>query len=289
MGFKRLFLCFGIVVLPLVLAFGQDGSLTKEQVIKMSKAGLADDVIITRIKAEPVPMKLSTDDLITLKSSGVSDNVIRAMMAPASSASAPGAAAAPAADAVGTSPDDPNSPHDPGVYLYSTDRDGKPKMTFIDRVGAGREKTSNMLGAAFTYGIVKAKVKAEVPGARAVVRTPDSRPVFYMYFPSMANATSLGGTDAITSPTQFTLLTLEKKKDHRETSIAKMGFASASAGNDSKKIIMFKSERIRPYVYKLTPEQNLLSDEYAFIASTRMAGSAQGATVVIYDFGVDAR
>jgi hypothetical protein len=108
-----------------------------------------------------------------------------------------------------------------------------------------------------------------------------------MYFPSMSNATSLGGTDTITSPTQFALLTLEAKKDHRETAVAAVGFASMSVGNDDKKAIPFKSDRVRPYVYRITPRESLRPEEYAFIATSRMAGAGSGATVVIYDFGVD--
>src|ERR1017187_2658280 len=108
-----------------------------------------------------------------------------------------------------------------------------------------------------------------------------------MFFPPATNQAGLGGTDTITSPSQFSLLSLEEKKDHRETAIAKVGFASVSMGNDEKRTFLFKSERLRPYVYKLTPAHELKAGEYAFIASTRMSGTAQGATVVIYDFGVD--
>jgi len=60
-------------------AYSQD-ALTKDTIIQMSKAGLPEDVIVSKIKAEAQPPKLSTDDLISLKSAGVSDGVIRALV-----------------------------------------------------------------------------------------------------------------------------------------------------------------------------------------------------------------
>ncbi len=105
-----------------------------------------------------------------------------------------------------------------------------------------------------------------------------------MYFPTSGN---LGATDTISSPAQFSLLQLEPKKDHRETTIYKLGFGTASAGNDEKKTRRFNAEKIRPYVYKVIPDASLQAGEYAFIAATGMSGSNAAANVVIFDFGVD--
>jgi len=269
------------LTLPLVLVLAQDSTLTKDQIIKMSKAGLSDDVIVAQVKAQQTPMKVSTDDLIALKAAGVSDAVIRALVSPGptEAANTAPAANAPAATTASSDPNDPNSPHDPGVYLYTTTRDGKPSMVFIDQVGAGREKSKG----SFFRG---ANRKAELPGPHATVRTGDSKPVFYMYFSTGANISEAG---SILSPSQFSLLLLDQKQDHRETVVAHVGWSSVRVGTDSKKASLFDSQRLRAYTYKVTPKENLKSGEYAFIATTSMAGSATGATVVIYDFGVDAR
>ena len=74
---QRLAVVALLVVVPIIPSHGQNTPLTKEQVIQMSKAGVADDVIVARIKAEPSPVNLNTDDLIALKSAGVSDAVVR--------------------------------------------------------------------------------------------------------------------------------------------------------------------------------------------------------------------
>ena len=294
----RFFLCLTAVFTFVAMAAAQDAPLTKDQVIQMWKAGLSEDVIIAKINAEAAPMKLSTDDLIELKTAGVTDNVIKALLAP-KEAPAPAAPAAPAAAAAAApadtadaaapqpepDPDDPNSPHDPGIYLLTVPRPGEArKMILIDRAGSGHEKTAGVLAHAFSYGIAKAKLKAELPGARATVRASVPKPEFYMYFPPTGN---LGAADTISSPTQFTLLSLERKKDHRETAVEKIGFASASMGTDEKRTFKLQSEKVRSYVYHVTTQSDLKPGEYAFVAATNMAGTASQSSVVLYDFGVD--
>ena len=85
--------------------------VTKEQILSMTKAGLPDDVIVAKIKADPLTTTMEVADLIGLKSDGVSDGVLRALMDSGTSASS---VTSPAVDL-----DDPLSPHDPGVYVLS--------------------------------------------------------------------------------------------------------------------------------------------------------------------------
>ncbi len=277
---KRLFTLVLLAFCPLLVS---QQLLNNDSVVKLVKAGLSDDLIVTTINTQAGSYDTSTDGLIALKGAGVSDKVVAAIVAKAAGSPSTPTSIAPTAPATPTpgaqDSEDPMAPHDPGVYLMTTTREGKRKMVFIDRVGAGREKLHR--------GLVSASRNAEIPGSRASVRTQDANPVFYMYFPATSN---IGDVGSISSPTQFSLLALEDKKDHRETKVAKAAiFSGFSYGNDAKKTSLFNAERIRPYMYKVSPSASLKSGEYAFIASTTMAGSAQGATVVIYDFGVDAR
>jgi hypothetical protein len=264
------------------LLFAQQ-ALNNDAVIKLVKAGLSDDLIVSTVSASAGAYDISADGLIALKSAGVSDKVVAAIVAKAS-APAPAPAAAPtvAAALVVPDPDDPAAPHDPGIYLLTTSADGKQKMLFIDRAGAGGEKMHR--------GFSSASMAAQIPGAHASARSVDGKPVFYMYFPSTSDNGGLGGAGLITSPSQFSLLTLDVKKDHRETAVAKIsGFGGMSVGNDTKKTSLFDSVRVRSGVYKVSPKESLKPDEYAFLASSNVAGSATGGTVVIYDFGVDAK
>ena len=57
-------------------------SLSVDDVIKLSKAGVDDDVIIQKIKKQGQSFDLSTDQLIQLKSASVSSRVIQVMLDP---------------------------------------------------------------------------------------------------------------------------------------------------------------------------------------------------------------
>lgn len=283
---KNILAVFFLVFCPLLIA---QQALNNDSVIKLTKAGLSDDLIVSTVNSQAGAYDTSTDGLIALKTAGVSDKVVAAVVAkaaaPAPSAVAPVPPPAPAAD----DPDDPASPHDPGVYLMTTTPDGKRKMVYMDRANVAGAKTSNMMGAAFSYGIAKAKVKIDIPGARANTRTTDTNPVFYMYFPPALSLGGLGGTDVITSPSQFSLLTLEDKKDHRETLVGKIGMNGANTGVDEKKTLAFTTQRMRPQAYKVTLSESLKGGEYTFFAMTHVSGTQNGDTYIVYDFGVDGR
>lgn len=67
--------------------------LTNDSVIGMVKAGLAESVIIQKIRASPRKFDTSTDGLIKLKAAGVPDKIVEAMIsggAPAAAATSQG-------------------------------------------------------------------------------------------------------------------------------------------------------------------------------------------------------
>src|SRR5580704_2626480 len=75
-----------VVVPATILAVPQDAAAQKKplqnsDVVKMVKAGLGNDVVIQAINGRDQDFDLSTDALIQLKESGVSDPVIQAMVA----------------------------------------------------------------------------------------------------------------------------------------------------------------------------------------------------------------
>jgi hypothetical protein len=91
---------FGVLVLAGGYGVAQE-VLTNDGVVKMVKAGLPEAVIIQKIRSSERKFDTSTDALIRLKSAGVPDKVIEAMVAPAAgtpsaAAPPPGGAGAPA-------------------------------------------------------------------------------------------------------------------------------------------------------------------------------------------------
>lgn len=180
-----------------IYSYAQDAPLTKDAVIQMSKAGLPEDVIVGKIRGEIRPPKMSADDLISLKSAGVSDGVLRALVSPAPVVPPPGMSLTVTLD-----PNDPLASHDPGIYMVKNTEGGRRKLVLMERAAAGHEKASNLWAYVFSYGIAKMSVKAQIPGPHAELRSTETNPVFYLYFPATGN---LGVGDAITSPSQFSL------------------------------------------------------------------------------------
>jgi hypothetical protein len=72
-----------VLALPLSLRAAESASaLTNADIVKMSKANLGDELIIAKVQqAQKVDFKLETDDIIALKSAGVHQPVISAMLA----------------------------------------------------------------------------------------------------------------------------------------------------------------------------------------------------------------
>ena len=72
-------------------------ALNNDAVIKLVKAGLSDDLIVSTITAQAGSYDTSTDGLIALKSAGVSDKVVAAIVAKGSVPAAVAATTAPGA------------------------------------------------------------------------------------------------------------------------------------------------------------------------------------------------
>ena len=287
-------------------------AVTTNDVIAMKQAGLSDDLVIAKIRQSNKPASLTTDELVALKKQNVSDSVIKALMDPASAtAVAEGASAAAIANhvlnvnptgatpengstAVGD-PDDPMSPHDSGIYIYNSEPSGKSHMTMLERAAYQGTKTGGFFASAMTYGAVKAKTKAILPGRAASIRASRSKPTFYFYFEDKAAGLGRAGFfsgGAISNPSQFALLKLNIDKHDRSTEIGAFSMWGASSGSQEKSMIAFKSERLAPGLYKVQTEGELPPGEYCFVATSNVAGAyGSGATFArdLFDFGVDGK
>jgi hypothetical protein len=272
-------------------------SLTNAAIIKMVKAGLSEDIIVSMVKSQPAQYSVSPDQLIGLKSAGVSDKIVAVIVEKSASGSAPGAptasGATPLAGTVAAGdPNDPLASHDSGIYLYAKERNGEYKLTVLEQAAYQGSKTGGLLGSALTYGIKKAKMKAVIPGRHASIRTPDAQPVFYFYFED--KAAGLGksgfGSGAVSNPNQFALINLDVTKSSRETIIGEFGALGATTGTHEKSMVTFKSERIRAGLYKVVPNGPMAPGEYCFLVSQVSMGAfgagAAGAAQ-IFDFAVN--
>ena len=115
-----------LAICPLLVA---QQALNNDSVIKLVKAGLSDDLIVTTINASPGTYDTSANGLIALKSAGVSDRVVSAVVVKTADAVQPAQppdppplpmAAAPS-PAVSQTPPPPFHSTDGKIRVYVTD------------------------------------------------------------------------------------------------------------------------------------------------------------------------
>jgi hypothetical protein len=267
-------------------------SLNNDSVIKLVKAGLSDDLIVTTINGSAGTYDTSANGLIALKKAGASDKVVSAIVLKGAglSSTAPGTGATASTAAPGTNPDDPAVAHEAGIYIYNDSAPAGSKMTMLEPNVYTQGKTGGVFTSAMTYGVAKIKMKAVLRGARANARVSDPQPVFYFYFEEtgagLSHATGIfGGTS---TPNEYTLLRFDVKSGTRETVIGQANAFGASGGTDDKAVTNFTYTKLRPGVYKVMLNAALQPGEYGFISSGGSAaigpmGSTSNSRV--FDFG----
>jgi hypothetical protein len=104
--------CLLALFLTLAPALLAQNTLTNDAVIKMTKAGLSDELIVTTVNASQSRFDTSADGLIALKTGGVTDKVVSAILLKATSATTSGASSV--ASPVLAKPSENDSPTVPG-------------------------------------------------------------------------------------------------------------------------------------------------------------------------------
>lgn len=68
------------IALLTALPLAAEAGTTKEDIKKLAKAGVSDDVVLSFIRANGTIPNLTSDDVVELKAAGVSDRVLSALM-----------------------------------------------------------------------------------------------------------------------------------------------------------------------------------------------------------------
>jgi hypothetical protein len=240
-------------------------ALTNESIIKMVKAGLSEDIVLSTVKAQPGNFTTGVDDLIALKTAGVGDKVIAAMVDKMAShgnplAHAPAATPAPAA-ATGAAP-----VNEVGVYFKKGDAwaDLPPEVANF--------KTGGVLKTIGTAGIVKGDVNGHVNGAHSPnqLKTPIELLVY---------------TPEGTAITEYQLLRLRESKDWREFRTV-TGGVMHQAGGATRDLVPFESKKIAPRTYEILLP-NVGSGDYGLLPPpTSDSNASSGRIGKIYSFRI---
>ncbi len=275
-----------LLVMALCFAYytnvqAQDETMTNEEVITLTKAGLSPSIIIGKIRSGKSNFDLSTDSLIRLKQLGVSDDIVAAMLEAKS-----GRSTASAAGSVTGDPNDPMDKHTYGIYLFE-DRAGQRKMTQLVPNVSAQNRTGGMFTSGLTYGIGKVKIKSNLPGRSAALQIKDTQPVFYFYLDITSGG--LNTSSGIPStPNEFAMIRFNQRSDNREVTIGKMNAFGAKGGLSDEYVVQFSAQDMGNGVFKITPSTPLQKGEYAFYLIN--SGGSNASTAVgakFFDFGVN--
>lgn len=255
--------------------------LTIEQIQQLASAGIGDEAIIAKIKSSGTHYDLTADQMIALKSAGISGAVMAAIIS----------SGEPPAPKLSMDSPDPMAPHPSGVYLVT--EDGGSKMLRIDATVSNQAKTGGIFGYALTGGLASMSVKAAIQNQSARTKTHSGQPTFYFFFDESngdvapTSSWSAGDAAKVTSPAEFTLIRLMVKDGRREARVGSANIAGAKTGVMDKDRIPFDYQMVRPGVYRVIPTAALTRGEYGFIYALQGGGGRGGMmTARVFDFTV---
>jgi hypothetical protein len=229
---------------------GAQQVLNNEAIVKMVKAGLAEELIVSTIQSQPGSYSLGADDLIALKSAGVSDKILAAMLAKSTARTT---SPAPAAK------EDPpfEAPvKEVGVYY----KKGGEWVELLPEVVNWR--TGGVLKNIATAGLVKGDINGFIlgPNSRNSVKSPVE---ILIYAPEGV------------AITEYQLLRLRQKGDKREFRTVTGGILHASGGA-TRDLVPFEGKKIAPRTWVVILP-NLGAGEYGFLAPGAVATQHAGA------------
>ena len=241
--------------------------MTVHDVIKLSKAGLGDDLIIQQLRKKNQRFDLSTDQLLQLKAASVSDRVIQVMIdptpKPAPGPGAPAAVAAPtpakAAAAAAAS-----EPEEIGVYakLKGAWSEVLPEVV--------NWKSGGVMKNVATVGIVKEDLNGHVNGPTSRNRLTNPAE-FQIVVP-----------DGI-AITEYQLLRLHQHGSNREFRTVTGGVFHVSGGA-TRDLMPFDGTKIAAREYTVTLPV-LATGEYGFLPPSPATANA-ASSGKIYSFRI---
>lgn len=251
--------------------------LAKQTVLELYHAGIGDEAIIAKVKADGVAFDLSVDEMIALRQQGISSAVIAAIVS------------AKAAPKMEPNSPDPMAPHPAGVYILTGDG-ASARMERMNASVSSQAKTGGIWGNMLTAGIASASIKAVIPNETASVKARSS-PIFYFFFddPGKTAGTAVwasGANTVVTSPTEFSLVELKRKDGRREARVGSTNIGGTKVGVMDKDRVDFTSTEVRSGVFKVTPAVPLKRGEYGFVFSLTGGGAGGAMTARIFDFSV---
>lgn len=250
------FLC-AATLLFLPLLAGAQQALNNEAIVKLVKAGLSEELIVSMVNSQPGMYSLTADDVIGLKKAGISDRIIGAMVAKGAAGTVPSREASPLPTPAASAAQP--TVIDVGVYYRKADQwiEVLPEVVNWKTGGAAKNLAS--------LGVVKKDINGNIPGPRS--RTSVSRPAqFAIYMPEGV------------AITEYQLIRLRTKEDYREFRTMTGGVFNQKSGA-IRDMVEFEGKKISGRLYSVDLPESLEPGEYGFIC-LGSAGGAGGMTAL---------
>lgn len=280
---------FAVVILLASMAFAQE-TMTNDEVITLTKAGLSGPIIEGKIRSSKTNFDMSTDALIKLKQAGVSDAVVAAMLEAKSGKpmmASGGGSSSNGSATVGAlgDPNDPMAKHNYGIYLFE-EKDGVKKMTPLKANVSAQNRTGGLFTSSLTYGIGKVKTKTNLPGRTANLQIQNAMPIFYFYLDITSGGLNTA-SGVPSDPREFTLVRFNQRSDNREVTIGKSNAFGAKGGLSDEYVVQVKAEDMGNGIFRVTPAVDLKKGEYGFmLVNSGNSNTAAGVGSKFFDFGV---
>lgn len=263
---KNILAALFLAICPLLVA---QQALNNDAVIKLVKAGLSDDLIVSTINDSAGAYDTSADGIIALKTAGASDKVVAAIV---SKASAPKpVAVTPAPPPVtSTGPSLPSGIDSIGLYYQGKDGSWQEVISYIVSWDSGGAIQS------FTKHMLKGNNKGQVEGdtSRLKIALPAK---FLLYVPEGD------------SPGEYQLVRFRIRiaGGNREFSLMVRKPNSKYPDAPLRDTVDFDAKKIAPRLYEIDLGRELGKGEYGFLQPTDAGSTEKGARLgKIYTFSV---
>jgi hypothetical protein len=211
-------------------------TMTNDSVLRMHNAGLADDLILQTISAQPGRYDTDPDSLIALKQAGLSDAILKAMASKARR------------QITNVNPDPVEVSPVNEIGVYYKDRNGRWTMMDSEPVHI---KSGGFVKSTLTHGIIKEDRNGVVSGRESKLLLP--RPIeFLIYTPE--------GTTA----SEYELLAFRLNSKDREFRVLTGGVIH-STGGAQRDDVAFTPVKIAPRTWTFTLGPDTPGAEYGIL------------------------
>ncbi len=254
---------FRVLLLCGIVGYAQE-VLTNESVVKMVKAGLGEDLIVSMIKSQPGKYSLTSDELVKMKGQGVSEKELGAMIGKTSDSSAPvsGKGNGPAVAAAGL-----DVPNDLEIGAYYK-KAGKWNEMLPEVVNW---KTGGVMKSIASGGMIKGDVNGHIQGTNS--RNSLASPVEVVIY-----------TPEGVAITEYQLLHLRDHADSREFRTVTGGVMHVSGGA-VRDVVPFEGTKLANRTYKVVLP-SLGAGEYGFLPPGAVGSASSASIGKMYTFRV---